>query len=148
MHLRIGSKAIGFTTKDLVSLVLVFVMGALMYFVAHNLTLGQERGFAGLAQILQHMNVNQAASLDKMNTNQQILLELVHSNRENMKDDFTRQNTLVNAQTVALHKAVDEQTTTIRKMLISLNYNLNHAPEDRIPLEFVPSEMPHPERAR
>jgi hypothetical protein len=148
MHLRIGSKAIGFTTKDLVSVLIVAVMGGLMYFVAHNLTLGQERGFSGLAKLLETMNAHQSQTLEKLGANQHALLELVHQNRTQMQDDLTRQNMLVNEQTLALRRAVDEQTHSIRRMMVTLNYNLNHEPADRIPLEFLPSEMPHPERAR
>jgi hypothetical protein len=123
-------------------------MTALMYFVAHNLTLGQERGFMGLAKLLETMNAHQNQTLDKLATNQQALLELVHVNRADMQEDLTRQNMLVNQQTLDLHKAVDEQTHALRRMLITINFNLNHQPEDRIPLEFLPSEMPHPERPR
>jgi septal ring factor EnvC (AmiA/AmiB activator) len=139
---------LGFSTKDLVSVLIVAAMTALMYFVAHNLTLGQERGFTGLAKLLETMNAHQNQTLDKLGTNQQALLELVHVNRAQMQDDLTRQNMLVNDQTLSLRRAVDEQTKALRRMLVTLNYNLSHEPADRIPLEFVPSEMPHPERAR
>lgn len=148
MHLRIGGEAIGFTTRDLANVLVIMVLGALMYFVAHNITLGQERGFLGLAKLLETMNAHQNQTLDKLASNQQTLLELVHTNRAQMQEEVTRQNLLVNEQTIALRKAVDEQTHSIRRMMVTLNYNLNHEPSERIPLEFLPSEMPHLERPR
>jgi hypothetical protein len=130
MQLRLGGKAIGLQTKDLVSVLMVVLLGVFGYFMADNMTKGQERGFVGLAQIL-----------DKLNTNQLALLELVHTNRSQLLEELGRQNQQVAAQTAALRQAFDEQSREIRRLFITLNYNFSHEPDERLPLEFLPSEV-------
>lgn len=153
LDLRIGGQALGFTTKDLVNVLIVLVLGGFGYFLAYNVTNNQQRGFAGLSKVLEQGATHQTQVLDKFSvvlerfaTNQAALLTHVQQNREHMSSEMRAQSTLLFQQTEALRIMFDEQTTLMRKMLVTINYNLNHEPHERIPLEFTPSEMP--QRAR
>ena len=152
MELRIGSKSLGFTTKDLASVLIIVVLAGLGYFMAHNVTENQRQGFAGLAQILEKMAENQQQSLDKMAGHQQALVDLVHTNRAQMQDQIGKQNQQLTEQTTQLTKEIHEQTAQLNTNRTRLedrleaymeklqqwftvtNYNLRQAPENQLPL--------------
>jgi hypothetical protein len=141
MEVRIGNKSLGFTTKDLVTVLLVIGFSALVYLLIQNLSAGQAQGFTGLAQILDKMNAHQLQSFEKMNLHQETLTALVHTNRQQMQEQLSVQNQMLNDQTAEVRKGQVDLGNQLRRMLITMNYNLAH-PNDPIPLEFIPEEMP------
>ena len=143
LDLRIGGQSLGFTTKDLVNVLIVILLGGFGYFLAYNVTANQQRGFDALAKVMEQNSTNQSQVIEKLATNQAILIDHVQVNRENMRQEVRQQNVLLNEQTQALQVLVDSQTKEIRRMLITLNYNLSHEPQERIPIEFAPEEMRH-----
>ena len=133
-----AQKSVGMTTQNLPQVLIICLLGAFGYFMAHNLALGQERGFGAMAQIL-----------EKMNTHQQGLIELVQSNRQRLTEDLGRQNQLVDAQTQALRQTVDDQTTVISAKfdqlthsLVVMSYNMGRDPSDRLPLDTPCDQVP------
>ena len=148
LELRVGTKSLGISAKDLVSFGVVILLGGLIYFMANNITTGQDRGFASLAKILEHMGANQQQTLDRLSQNQQVMLELVHTNRSQMMTELSKQNEQVSGQTAALQAAVDAQTAALRKMLITINWNMGRDPNERIPLEMMPGDMSKPAQGR
>ena len=126
-----AQKSVGMTTQNLPQVLIIGLLGAFGYFMAHNLALGQERGFGAMAQIL-----------EKMNTHQQELIAQVQTNRQRLTEDLSRQNQLVDAQTLALRQTVDEQTAVmstkfdaLTHALVVLSYNMGREPSDRLPLD-------------
>ena len=154
---QIGSKGFALTTKDLVTVLLIIGMGVGFYLAVLSLSTGQARGFSGLERILDHMATNQAAFMDrlstyqngfvdKLSTMQTLVLERLAAERRHTDEVLTNQNSQVEAQTTALQRLVDEQTGTIRKMLIILNWNVAHEPTEQLPLEVDPARLPPGER--
>jgi hypothetical protein len=141
MEVRIGNKSLGFTTKDLVTVLLVIGFSGLVYLLIQNLSAGQAQGFTGLAQILDKMNTNQLHSFEKMNSHQDTLTALVHTNRQQLEEKLSVQNQILHEQTIEVRKGQVDLGNQLRRMLITMNYNLAH-PNDPIPLEFTPEEMP------
>jgi hypothetical protein len=156
---QIGSKGFALTTKDLVTVLLIVGMAVGFYLAVLSLSTNQARGFSGLERILDHMGTNQAAFLDKLATSQgvfvdklttmqTVVLERFAADRAHTDEILVRQNQQVNDQTAALQRLVDEQTSTIRKMLIMLNWNLGHPPTEQLPIEWDPAQLPPVERGR
>jgi hypothetical protein len=141
MEVRVGTKSIGFTTKDLVTVLLVIGFSALVYLLIQNLSAGQAQGFTGLGQILEKMNAHQLQSFEKMNLHQETLTALVHTNRQQMQEQLSVQNQMLNDQTAEVRKGQVDLGNQLRRMLITMNYNLAH-PDAPIPMEFIPEEMP------
>jgi hypothetical protein len=142
-ELKLGNRSVGITSKDILSIIIVILLGVFGYFMSHNvmegqakITAGQIEGFTAIAKVIEQNSAHQTQLLEKMNGNQTILLELVHTNRTQMTDELSKQNEQVSQQTTALKAAVDEQTREINRRLAVLNYNLAHEPNDRIPLEL------------
>jgi hypothetical protein len=146
MEVRIGNKALGFTTKDLVSVLIVMLLGGLMYFMSHTLAVGQDRGFAGLTQVLEKQNIHQLQILEKLSENQHALLESVVQNRSQMMEQLSQQNTMLLQQTTAFQEAFSEQTKELTRKLGVVNYNIGRAPQDHLPLDLAPQDFPTPLR--
>jgi hypothetical protein len=141
LELKVGSKSLGVTTKDLVSLVVMLGAFAGFYLVSEHLNDGQKHGFAGLAKILEQNNAHQAQLLEKISLNQASLIEIVHQNRQEMTEQVARQNTLVNQQTIELRQDVDNQTKAMHHEHVMLNFNLTQEPPQRLPLDVTPEEL-------
>jgi hypothetical protein len=140
MEVRVGTKSIGFTTKDLVTVLLVIGFSGLVYLLIQNLSAGQAQGFTGLGQILEKMNAHQLQSFEKMNLHQETLTALVHTNRQQMEEQLSVQNRMLNDQTAEVRQGQVNLGNQLRRMLITVNYNMAH-PDNPIPLEFTPEEM-------
>jgi hypothetical protein len=141
LELKVGSKSLGITTKDLVSIVVMLGAFAGFYLVSQHLNEGQKHGFAGLAKILEQNNVHQMQLLETMHGNQVSLIELVHHNRQEMSEQLVRQNTLVHQQTTELRQDVENQTKTMHHEHVMLNFNLTRDPTTQVPLELTPEEL-------
>lgn len=141
LHLDLRNRTLGFTTKDLLPVLLVALIGVFAYVMVQNLSAGQAQGFAGLAQILEKMNVYQQQSLEKMNANQLTLLELVHTNRQEMTKDIQRQTTQLQEQTAEIRRLLDDQTRLVHQDHVILDYNARQDPGNQVPLGTSPEQM-------
>jgi hypothetical protein len=164
LNLRLGSKSIGLTGPVIIPALCLVLLGGFGYFMAHNLTTNQERGFAGLAHILETMGTFQRESMEKANSNQKEMIallqenramtrdklqnlgELVTTNRTELAGELRAQNQLVFSQTQELRQAVEAQTTELIKRLSILSYNIDRPPGERLPLNVSPEQLPQPER--
>jgi hypothetical protein len=157
LELKVGSKSLGITTKDLVSIVVMLGAFAGFYLVSEHLNAGQTQGFAMLAkvieqnnthqlQILEQDNAHHLQLLEKITTQQASLIELVHHNRQEMTEQISQQNTLLHTQTAELRQEVENQTKTMHREHVMLNFNLTRDPGTQIPLELTPEEVRSPQR--
>jgi hypothetical protein len=146
LELRLGTKSLGLTTRDLPLIVLMILMGVGFYLAFTRLTAGQDQavtnqreGFQKLGQILELLHANQTAMLAE-----------IRGNREQMGTLVAQQNMLLVEQTKTIFALMKEQTaalhrdmTEVMRRLAVLSYNEGRALEQRIPLELSPPrELP------
>jgi hypothetical protein len=152
LELKLGSKSLGITMKDLGQFVVIVGAFAGFYLVSEHLSAGQVQGFAMLTKVLEQNNTHQMQLmeqdnvhfmqlLEKITTQQASLIEIVHHNRQEMTEQVARQNTLVNQQTTELRQEVDNQTKTMHHEHVLLNYNLTRDPATQMPLDVTPEEL-------
>jgi hypothetical protein len=141
LELKVGSKSLGITTKDLVSIVVMLGAFGGFYLVSEHITAGQTQGFAMIAKVLEQNNTHQMQLLETMHGNQIALIELVHHNRQEMSEQVARQNTLVHQQTAELREEVANQTKAMHHEHIMLNFNLTRDPATQMPLGLTPEEL-------
>jgi hypothetical protein len=142
LELRIGSKSLGFTTKDLVSVLLVVAVCVGFYLAFQSLTDGQSRGFqqqqAGFTK-LEHL-------LELLHTNQAALLVALRENREVTGGILREQNELLRLQTEQLTTnqagivaGMQQQTSHLRQWFAILLFKMEH------PDQPVSIDMPLPQ---
>jgi hypothetical protein len=145
LELKVGTKSLGLTTKDLLSFVLVAAMAVGFYLAFTALTKGQDL-----------MSTNQQEGfrkfehlLDIIHSNQTAMLAEIQRNRVDMGAIEREQNTLLATQTQELTTALQAQTALMRsemvdlqRRLATLNWNQGRPPEERLPLELAPPTPP------
>jgi hypothetical protein len=157
MEVRLGPGTLGFSTKNILPIFAVLGAFALIfaagYFIAMNLTSGQERGHGDHALMTQLINtVSQAnidiltrfheAELDLLTRNHQAEMDLLIRNHQASIEDRNTQNALLTAQTRELQQAVLDNTRVISGRLSVHDYNTGRALENRLPLDVDPSQLP------
>jgi hypothetical protein len=115
LKLKVGGNALGLTTKDLPLIILMILLGVIGYF----------------------RTVTMDKSIAAVNTH----LQALYARQDQIRHELQQQNVLVQSQTTDLRSAVDEQTKALRRWFITLNWNLAHDANERIPLEFTPEEL-------
>jgi hypothetical protein len=160
VEVSLKDRALRFNTKDAVSMVIVLILGAAMYFLTENITSNQLKGFMGMERIIEEGNQHQLAVLQKMGEYQGSLLEkmsaiqvtildLVHVNREQITDQFSRQDTRSHAQTQTLQQMIDHSTELIGQKIDALgqkltihDLNMRQPPGEALPLDLPEALMP------
>jgi hypothetical protein len=160
VEVSLKDRALRFNTKDAVSMVIVLILGAAIYFMTHNVTANQLQGFlvmekavaqgnANQMALLEKMGAYQGALLEKMSAGQNALFELVHINRQKMTEDLVRQDDIVNKQTRELQQAVERNTEVIGQKIDALaqklgihDLNMRQPPGENLPLDLPANLMP------
>jgi hypothetical protein len=141
LELKLGSKSLGITAKDLVSVVVMLGAFAGFYLVSQHINAGQAQGFVMLTKVLEQNSAHQMQLLELIHANQASLIELVHHNRQEMTEQISQQNTLLHTQTAELRQEVDNQTKVMHREHIMLNFNLKRDPATQMPLDVTPEEL-------
>jgi hypothetical protein len=143
LQLQLGSKSFGVSAKDLVSVLLVVVMGVGFYLTVNSLTdrldrgnLNQEEGFRKLEKLTELTHVNQAAMLAALQQNRDVTGNLIREQNELLRQQ-TEQLTKNQAGIVdGLH----QQTGHVRQWFAVLLHKLQH-PDQPISLDIpLPQE--------
>jgi hypothetical protein len=141
LRLRLGTKSLGLTTRDLPLLVLMALMGVGFYLAFTRLTAGQEQtllnqreGFHKLEQLLATFHGSQT-----------VLLEQIRLNRDEMGSLVAQQNGVLRDQTTAMYGLMKEQTAGLHADMLELmcrlavlSYNQGRDPSEHLPLELSP----------
>jgi hypothetical protein len=150
MEVRLGPGALGFYTKNILPIFVVFVSFALIfaagYFGAKILASGQERGHDTLAVMTQLINTVSQANIDALTRFHEAELALLAQNHQaemallmrNHQEDMEQKN----AQTQELVQAVRRHTEIMSGKLAVHDYNTGRALENRLPLDVDPSQLP------
>jgi hypothetical protein len=146
LEVRLGTKSLGLTTRDLPLIVLMALMGVGFYLAFTRLTAGQDQsftnqreGFQKLGQILELLHTNQTAMLDEIRGNREQMGSLVAQQNMLLVEQTKTLFTLMKEQTAALHR---DMTEVMRRLAV-LSYNDGRPLEQRIPLELSPPrELP------
>ena len=120
MELRLGSKSLGLTTRDLIPVLLLIMIGVLGYFRTKILDGG-----------MQTLGANQAAMRGEMHHQNSLLQTQTEVSRQELRQ-----------QNVLLH----QYTEYTRALLETLNYNLGRPPGEHLPLGRAPPRPPGGER--
>jgi hypothetical protein len=146
LEVRVGSKSVGLTTKDLPLIILMALMGVGFYLAFQSLTQNQERAFSNQREGFHKI----AEVLALLHTNQASMLAEIQTNRDTMSTLVVQQNTLLGQQTkelsanqVGIVEAMHSQTSQMRSWLAALLFKLDH-PEQPVSLDLP---LP-PDRAR
>ena len=151
LELRVGSKSLGFTTKDLVSVLLVVVMGIGFYLTVESLTdrldrsaHNQDLGFQKLEKLLDVMHTNQAAMLAGLRENR----DITGSRLTTQDERLNHQTSVLNTKIDTLENYIEEWFTEMGKRQELLNHNILH-PDRALPLRspLAPEEQ-QPSRGR
>ena len=112
LDLKVGNRSIGLTTRDLLPVLLLVLVGVLGYYRTktlegslHELALRQE-------QIREDLKAQNA---------------IVHQQTEHLRSELAQQNGLIY-----------DRTRVLEGMLETLNYNINRPLEERLPLYRSP----------
>jgi hypothetical protein len=151
LELRVGSKSLGFTTKDLVSVLLVVVMGVGFYLTVQSMTdrldrgaHNQDVGFQKLEKLLDVMHTNQAAMLAGLQSNR----EVTGSKLDAQDERLHHQTSVINTKVDTLEKYIEEWFTEMGRRQEMMNFNVLH-PDKALPLRAPsPHEERQPERGR
>jgi hypothetical protein len=102
---RIGGQSLGLTTKDLIPVLLLLILGV-----------GGYLRFVSLKDQIASIVLHQEQIQNGLTDNKLKMLEAVHTWQQELQ----------------------EQTETIRKLLIAHDYNTGREPGDRLPLDAPP----------
>jgi hypothetical protein len=157
MEVRLGPGALGFYTKNILPIFVVLLSFGLVfgagYFIAMNLTGGQERGHETLAVMTQLINTVAQANIDALTRfheaelallaqNHQEAMELLMRNHQADVKDRDAQNALLTVHTRELEQVVRDNATIMSGKLSVHDYNTGRALENRLPLDVDPSQLP------
>lgn len=134
VQLKLGTKSLGLWAKDLIPVLFIALIGVFLY-------LGQQNNRENLGRI--------AVQLGGFQQSQNTALMAVTAQLQAIKDVGITQRQ-VSLDTLkelmqGLQDQVDMQTETLRRLMLTMQYNQGRPPEQQIPLE-LPSpqrETPH-----
>lgn len=146
MAIQIGTKSVAITSRDIVSVLLVLVMGIGFYLTVNSLTQNQERGFQ--RQDLGFQKLEKI--LDVLHTNQTAMLAALQQNRDVTGSRLDKQNDLLHEQTEAFDHKIVRLTEYIEAWFSEMgrrqelmNHNALH-PDKALPLRAPPPAEDHP----
>jgi hypothetical protein len=73
---------------------------------------------------------------------------ILHAQSEEFRNEFRAQNRTLAEQAVTAQQSLHAQMQKLAERLSILSYNLGRPPEDRLPLDVPPAQLPQPERGR
>jgi hypothetical protein len=139
MEVKIGPGSLGLSTKNILPVVallgafgLTFAGG---YFIATNLTSGQERGQGTLALITQLINTQFQGMAEVLTRNHEAELKVLMDNHQVEMD-------LLTAHTRELEQVVRDNAKLMSGKLSVHDYNTGRALENRLPLDVDPAQLP------
>ena len=146
-ELRLGSRSIGVTSRDLI--LFAFVCGVfVVVYLSHQQTRDTLFHIRRAQQEFQETQYRALADVKaQMQAAQDDMRERVQAGTAAVRDMLAEQDKLLADQNVR----VDAQTDELAKMLLMHEFNQDKAPGDRLPLPFTPKlfiphqEAPHQE---
>jgi len=115
LELRLGTRTLGLTTRDLIPILLLAILGVGGYLL-----------YGAVSKDLGRLDRQHDQVLTALQQNALRIVDAV--------------------QAANAHR--EEQTETIRKMLLLHEVNQSRAPEDRMPLELAPETLSPPQKGR
>jgi Tfp pilus assembly protein PilO len=144
-------RSLGITGPIVIPVICLLLLGVLGWIRSKDLNEHLKALGARQEQIrteLREQNALGAAQTEALRGELREQNAILHAQSEEMRNEFRAQNRTMADQAVTAQQALAVQMQGLAERLSILSYNLGRPPEDRLPLDVSPSNIPQPSRER